>query len=59
MFSFSNDKARNLYDFVVRKEFTEDSLVFYKKESKVVERRLKSIIQRYNHDLILNQTTVE
>ncbi len=59
MFSFSNDKARNLYDFVVRKEFTEDSLAFYKKETKVVEKRLKSIIQRYNRDLILNQTTVQ
>ena len=59
MFSFSNDKARNLYDFVVRKEFTEDSLTFYKKETKVVEKRLKSIIQRYNRDLILNQTTVK
>ncbi len=59
MFSFSNDKARNLYDFVVRKEFTEDSLTFYKKETKVVEKRLKSIIQRYNRDLILNQITVK
>jgi phosphoglycerol transferase MdoB-like AlkP superfamily enzyme len=59
MFAFSNDKARNLYDFVVRNEVMNDSLSFYKKESVRVERRLKAIIQRYNRDLILNQTTVE
>lgn len=59
MFTFSNDKARNLYDFIVREEYTQDSLSFYKKESLMVEKRLKAIIQRYNRDLILNQTTVE
>ncbi len=59
MLTFSNDKARNLYDFVVREEYTSDSLRFYKKESGQVEKRLKAIIQRYNRDLILNQTTVE
>ena len=59
MFSFSNDKVRNMYDFIVRKEFAVDSLVYYKNESMAVEKRLKSIIQRYNHDLIRNQTTVE
>ena len=59
MLSFSNDKARNLYDFVVRDGSTVDSLSNYKKECGVVEKRLKAIIQRYNRDLILNQTTVE
>jgi phosphoglycerol transferase MdoB-like AlkP superfamily enzyme len=59
MLAFSNDKARNLYDFVVRNEVMNDSLPFYKKESELVEKRLKAIIQRYNRDLILNQTTVE
>ena len=59
MLTFSNEKARNLYDFVVREESTVDSLRFYKKESVLVEKRLKAIIQRYNRDLILNQTTVE
>lgn len=59
MMTFSNDKARNLYDFVVRKEYTPDSLRFHKKESGKVEKRVKAIIQRYNRDLILNQTTVE
>lgn len=59
MLTFSNEKARNLYDFVVRKEFTEDSLYFFKKESVKVEKKIKAIIQRYNRDLILNQTAVE
>jgi arylsulfatase A-like enzyme len=59
MLTFSNEKARNLYDFVVREESTKDSLRFYKKESVLVEKRLKAMIQRYNRDLILNQTTVE
>ncbi len=59
MLTFSNDKARNLYDFVVREEYTPDSLSFYKKENRKVEKRLKAIIQRYNRDLISNQTTVE
>lgn len=59
MFTFSNDKARNLYDFVVREKSPKDSLSYYKKETRMVEKRLKAIIQRYNRDLILNQTTVE
>jgi len=59
MLSFSNDKARNLYDFIVREEYTQDSLQFYTKKNVKVEKRLKAIIQRYNRDLILNQTKVE
>jgi phosphoglycerol transferase MdoB-like AlkP superfamily enzyme len=59
MYSFSNDKARNLYDFAVREKYTQDSLSFYKQEAREVENRLRAMIQRYNRDLILNQTTVE
>lgn len=59
MYTFSNDKARNLYDFTFRKEYTTDSLSYYKKESKKVEERIKAIIQRYNRDLIHNKTVVE
>lgn len=59
MYTFSNEKARNLYDFTIRKEYTTDSLSYYKKESKTVERRIKAIIQRYNRDLIHNKTVVE
>jgi phosphoglycerol transferase MdoB-like AlkP superfamily enzyme len=59
MYTFSNEKARNLLDFTIRKEHTNDSLSYYKVESKAVERRLKAIIQRYNRDLIHNKTVVE
>jgi len=59
MYTFSNDKARNLYDFAIRKESQVDSLSYYKMESKSVERKLKAIIQRYNRDLIHNKTIVE
>lgn len=59
MYTFSNEKARNLYDFTLRKKYTEDSLSFYKVESKIAERRIKAIIQRYNRDLIHNKTVVE
>jgi hypothetical protein len=59
MYTFSNEKARNLLDFTIRKEHVNDSLSHYKVESKAVERRLKAIIQRYNRDLIHNKTVVE
>ena len=59
MYTFSNEKARNLYDFTIRKEYTTDSLSYYKNESKRVERRIKAIIQRYNRDLIHNKTVSE
>ncbi len=59
MYTFANEKARNLYDFTFRKELTNDSLSYYNSEKKVVEKRVKAIIQRYNRDLIHNKTVVE
>ena len=59
MYTFSNEKARNLYDFRIRKKYTADSLSYYSKEKKLVENRIKAIIQRYNRDLIHNKTVVE
>ena len=59
MLMFSNDKARNLYSHHYRKNNVQDSLQFYKKEGKIIENKLKAIIQRYSRDLIHNQTTVE
>lgn len=59
MYTFSNEKARNLLDFTIRKEHVNDSLSYFKVESKAVERRLKAIIQRYNRDLIHNKTVVK
>ncbi len=57
LLTFSNDKARNLYCAMIRRRDTPDSISFYRKESQVFERRLKALIQRYNRDLIQNQTT--
>ncbi len=59
MFSFSDGKARNLYDIAVGNKFTTDSLSFYKAKSVQVENRIKAIIQRYNRDLVHNQTVIE
>lgn len=59
MYTFSNEKARNLYDFTIREKYTADSLSYYSKEKKIVENRIKAIIQRYNRDLIHNKTVVE
>lgn len=59
MYTFSNEKARNLYDFTLRKEYTTDSLSYYGAEKRQVENRIKAIIQRYNRDLIHNKTVVE
>jgi phosphoglycerol transferase MdoB-like AlkP superfamily enzyme len=56
MITFSNEKARNLYNFKVLKKDTPDSIAYYKKEAKMYEKRLKAMIQRYNRDLIMNQT---
>jgi hypothetical protein len=46
-------------DFTIKKMSTTDSLSFYKKETKRVEKRIKAIIQRYNRDLIHNKTAVQ
>lgn len=59
MYTYSNEKARNLYDFTILEESTSDSLSFYKSESRAMESRIKAIIQRYNRDLIHNKTVVE
>ncbi len=59
LYTFTNEKARNLYDFTDRKKSPTDSLSFYKKEMKQVENRFKAIIQRYNRDLIHNKTAVQ
>jgi phosphoglycerol transferase MdoB-like AlkP superfamily enzyme len=59
MYTFSNEKARNLYDFTLKNKFTADSLSYYSQEKNSVENRIKAIIQRYNRDLIHNKTVVE
>ncbi|MEJ6776097.1 MAG: LTA synthase family protein [Crocinitomicaceae bacterium] len=59
MTSFSNDKARNLYDFTNQSVAPTDSISYYSSEVEKNEKRIKSIIQTYSRDLILNQTTVD
>jgi phosphoglycerol transferase MdoB-like AlkP superfamily enzyme len=59
LYTVTNDKVRNMNDFTIKKMSTTDSLSFYKKETKRVEKRIKAIIQRYNRDLIHNKTAVQ
>lgn len=59
MTTFFNEKARNLYDFRVQSMTPSDSISYYKNEVDKNENRIKAIIQRYNGDLILNETTTE
>ena len=57
LLTFSQEKARNLLSIDSRSKKSVDSLRFYTKVVKKMEKRLKAIIQRYNRDLIHNQTT--
>jgi len=59
MTAFTEEKARNLYDFTVQSTPQVDSISYHKKVVEMNENRLKAIIQRYNRDLITNQTTVD
>lgn len=58
LLSFSQEKARYLYSLDSRANKVVDSMRKHSKESKKMERRLKAMVQRYNRDLIHNQTTV-
>lgn len=59
LLTFSNEKARNLYSVLIQKKETIDSISYLSKESRIYEARLKALIQRYNRDLIRNQTICE
>ena len=56
---FSGKKARNLYNFTVKDVDLSDSISHYNMEVGLVENRIKAMIQRYNRDLILNQTIAD
>lgn len=58
MLTFTGEQVRNLYNYKSDDMPPIDSLNYYSSESKNYERRLKGIIQRYNQDLIRNQTKV-
>ncbi len=55
---YSNDQIAALFDFTIRTKNPKDLLPAKKAEAEKMARRLKAIIQRYNHDLIHNQTIV-
>jgi len=58
LLSFSQEKARYLYVIESRTNKVVDSMKKHPKESKKMTHRLKAMVQRYNRDLIHNQTTV-
>lgn len=55
---YSNDKIRSLVNFTIRTKNPQNLLPSKKEEAEKMAKRLKAIIQRYNHDLIHNQTVV-
>jgi phosphoglycerol transferase MdoB-like AlkP superfamily enzyme len=59
MLTFSDDKARNLYDIVKSKKSPVDVRKYQRKTVHLFESRLKALIQLYNRDLMRNQTTVK
>ena len=58
MTAFSEDQARNLYCFKTQNTTLVDSIYYLEKEVGMNVKKLKAIIQRYNRDLITNQTVV-
>ncbi len=59
LLNFSNDEARNLFECRELKEYPQDSLPELRGKANEYTRRLKAMIQRYNHDLIKNETSVQ
>lgn len=57
MISISSGKARNLYDFTVPTKTPLDSLSHYTDKAETYVQRVNAMHQRYNLDLIMNQTT--
>lgn len=56
---FSENEARNLYDFTSKEKSLVDVFSENVLEVRESEKKLKAIIQRYNHDLIQNKTAVK
>jgi len=54
---FSQSLARNLYDYTLKDERLIDLISAKSQEVIDYEKRLKAVIQRYNHDLIHNEMT--
>lgn len=58
MLLFSNDKTRSLVDFTIPSKNPKNLMNKEPAVRKMMEKRLKAIIQTYSHDLIHNQTSV-
>ncbi len=58
MLIFSKNQARNLYDFTAKKESMVDIRSKNRQELVQATAKLKAMIQRYNHDLIENKTSI-
>jgi phosphoglycerol transferase MdoB-like AlkP superfamily enzyme len=59
MLVFAHDKPTHLIDFTQKTKKQANVLKQHVTEGHQMERRLKAIIQRYNHDLIHNKTRVK
>lgn len=59
MITFSNDKIRSVKRLTVHKNSSEETMNLKSKDVYLLENRLKAIIQRYNKDLMKNQTTAQ
>lgn len=59
MVTFSNDKIRGVKRLTVHKNSSEETMNLKSKDVYLLENRLKAIIQRYNKDLMKNQTTAQ
>jgi phosphoglycerol transferase MdoB-like AlkP superfamily enzyme len=55
---YSNDEIKSLVNFTIRTKNPKNLLPSQRGEAEKMAKRLKAIIQRYNHDLIHNQTIV-
>jgi len=59
MLVYSNGEAVNLFDITKRTATPKDLLKVKKKEAKIMEKRLKAMIQVYSHDLIYNKMVMK
>jgi phosphoglycerol transferase MdoB-like AlkP superfamily enzyme len=59
MLTFTDNKARNLLEISTQKKSPVDSMKYQRQTVHLYETRLKGIIQRYNRDLMRNQTTTQ
>ena len=59
MLVYSNGEAVNLFDITKKTANPKDLLKVKTKELKIMEKRLKALIQVYSHDLIYNKMVVK